>query len=193
LVQVDPGRKARTKFIQTDAVRWCTESISLAEDAQRNDLQRELRSRMQKIASEASGANVLVRWRVKADGPLAGMLRSGGLDRELLEWLRTEFGRTRPAVWAVSLDVESGATLPEELYEEDTILGDFLRAVREHEQDQALALDFARFLPDMGKNRTLASAIQSGESVSRAALLHESAVLGADLLRGEELTVETEA
>jgi DNA repair exonuclease SbcCD nuclease subunit len=188
LVQVDPGRKARTKFIPTDVVRWCAESVSLDENAQRNDLQRELRSRMQKITSEASGSNVMVRWRVQADGALAGMLRSGGLDRELLEWLRTEFGRTRPAVWAVSLDVESGTTLPDELYEEDTILGDFLRAVRQHEQDHTLALDFARFLPDMGKNRSLASAIESDEAGSRAALLHEAAVLGADLLTGEELT-----
>ncbi len=186
LVQVDPGRKVRTKSIPTDVVRWCTESVSLDANAQRNDLQRELRSRMQKIVSEASGANVMVMWRVQAGGPLAGMLRSGGLDRELLEWLRTEFGRARPAVWAVSLDVESGATLPDELYEEDTILGDFLRAVREHEQDQTLALDFARFLPDMGKNRGLASAMEPVESGSRAALLHEAAVLGADLLSGEE-------
>jgi hypothetical protein len=185
-VQVDPGRRVRTKFIPTEFVRWCAESISLEENAQRNDLQRELRGRAQKIASEASGSNVLVSWRVQAEGPLAGTLRCGGLERELLDWLRSEFGRAHPAVWTVSLDVEPVTTLADDLYEEDTILGDFLRAVREHKQDQRLTLDFGRFLPDLSKNRTLGSVMQSAEADSRAALLHEAAVLGTDLLRGEE-------
>ncbi len=65
LVQVDHGRKVRTKFITTESVRWRTESLTLTEGANRNDLQRQLRSAMQRIASEAGGAYVLVSWEVQ--------------------------------------------------------------------------------------------------------------------------------
>ena len=185
LVQVDPGRKARTNFIPTDVVRWRNEVVALEENAGRNELQRELRSRMQRIATEASGTTVLIAWKVRAEGALVGSLR-GGLGLELTDWLRTEFGRARPAAWTVSLDVESNADVPEELYEEDTILGDFLRAVREHQQNDRLTLDFGSLLPDMGKNQAVRASLQSLEGKARALLLEEAAALGTDLLQGEE-------
>jgi len=186
LVQVDSGRKVRTKLIETDAVRWRQESVSLAENAGRNDLQRELRARMQRIATEASGTTCLVAWKVQADGALAGAIR-GGLGHELTDWLRSEFGQARPAAWTTSLDVESEAGVSEELYEEDTILGDFLRAVREHQQDTKLKLDFGALLPDMSSDRSFHASLQSVDRDTRGVLLEEAALLGTDLLRGEEV------
>jgi DNA repair exonuclease SbcCD nuclease subunit len=187
LVQVDRGRKARPKFLATDVVRWRNESLELGDATQRNELQRQLRSRMQRIASEASGNTVLVSWAIEAEGPLAGMLRGGQLDQELLEWLRTEFGNAKPAVWTIGLKANSSADLPEDLFEEDTILGDFLRAVREHERDGSLPLDFAHFIPDAGSNRALVSALHTVDAPSRQLLLEEAAALGAELLRGEDV------
>ena len=186
LVNVDHSRKVRTKTIATDVVRWRTESIDLGENSNRNELQRQLRAGMQRIASEASGCTVLVSWNVQASGPLVRSLRNGNLSRELIEWLRTEFGRAQPAVWATALRVESTETVPEELYEEDTILGDFLRAIHEHEQNQSQALNLAEFVPDLGKDRSLASALQTVDSSARRGLLAEAAMLGMDLLSGEE-------
>jgi DNA repair exonuclease SbcCD nuclease subunit len=186
LVQVDSGRKTRTKLIETDTVRWRKESVALDENAGRNDLQRELRARMQRIATEASGSTVLVAWTVQTDGELAGTLR-GGLGQEITDWLRSEFGQAQPAVWTVSLDVESTLGVSEELYEEDTILGDFLRAVREHQQNGKLELDFGALLPDMSNHRAFRTSLQSVDRDTRGALLEEAAVLGTDLLRGEEV------
>jgi hypothetical protein len=167
-------------------VRWRKESVALDENAGRNDLQRELRARMQRIATEASGSTVLVAWTVQTGGELAGTLR-GGLGQEITDWLRSEFGQARPAVWTVSLDVESTLGVPEELYEEDTILGDFLRAVREHQQNGKLELDFGTLLPDMSNNRAFRTSLQSIDRNTRGVLLEEAAVLGTDLLRGEEV------
>jgi DNA repair exonuclease SbcCD nuclease subunit len=186
LVQVDHARKVRTKFIATEVVRWRAESLTLAEGANRNDLQRQLRSAMQRIASEAGGAYVLVSWEVQGCETLVRQLRKGDLSRELIEWLRTEFGRAKPAVWTTALTTPTSATISDELYEEDTILGDFLRAIREHEQSPARALNLATFLPDLGKHRALASALQAVDRDERRVLLHEAAVLGLDLLSGEE-------
>ena len=47
------GRKARTKFIPTDVLRWREETLPAEEATNRNDLQRHLRTRMQRIAAEA--------------------------------------------------------------------------------------------------------------------------------------------
>ncbi len=186
LVQVDSGRKARIKPIETDTVRWRRESISLNENAGRNDLQRELRTRMQRIATEASGSTILVAWKVQAEGALAATLR-GGLGHELTDWLRSEFGQAQPAAWTLSLDVESTVGISEELYEEDTILGDFLRAVREHQQNRQLDLDFGTLLPEMIDNRAFRTSLQSVDRDTRGVLLEEAAVIGTDLLRGEEV------
>jgi hypothetical protein len=128
----------------------------------------------------------VVAWTVQADGALAGTLRRG-LGQEMTDWLRSEFGQARPAVWTASLDVESTLGISEELYEEDTILGDFLRAVREHQQNGKLELDFAALLPEMSNNRAFRTSLQSVDRDTRGALLEEAAVLGADLLRGEEI------
>jgi len=186
LVQVDHGRKVRLKFIATEAVRWRAESLTLTEGANRNDLQRQLRGAMQRIASEAGGAYVLVSWEVQGCETLVRQLRKGELARELIDWLRTEFGRAKPAVWTTALTAPTSATIPDELYEEDTILGDFLRAIREHEESPARTLNLAGFLPDLGKHRALASALQTVDRDERRGLLHEAAVLGLDLLSGEE-------
>ncbi len=186
LVNVDHKRKARSKFIVTDAVRWRSETIDLGENSHRNELQRQLRAGMQRIASEASGCTALVSWTVHATGPLVRSLRSGALSRELLEWMRTEFGSAQPPVWATGLQVETTETVPSELYEEDTILGDFLRAVLDHEQNPSKALNFSAFVPDMGKNRSLAASLQGVDAGARRDLLEEAAILGVDLLSGEE-------
>jgi len=186
LGRVERGRTAQTKFVPTDGLRWCRESIALPESTHRNDLQRHLRGRMQRIAAEATGCSLVVAWEIETDGSRASQLRRG-LDRELIDWLRTEFGRAQPVVWTSEMTVKSTAELPAESYEEDTILGDFLRAVREHQRNERMPLDFAAYLPDRGKNRALAAVFEAGEDVSRQNLLDEAAALGADLLRGEEV------
>jgi DNA repair exonuclease SbcCD nuclease subunit len=186
LVQTDRQRKVQTKFLPTDAIRWHSESLALPENTHRNDLQRHLRGRMQRIAAEANGVAVLVEWKIQTDGGLGSQLRAG-LDRELADWMRTEFGRAQPAIWTTDVTVETAAALPEEAYEEDTILGDFLRAVREHQQDEKPALNLAAYLPEQGRNRTLAAILDSADQSSRGELLAEAALLGAELLRGEEI------
>ncbi len=186
LVHVEHGRKARTKFIATDAVRWRNESLSLPPEANRNDLQRQLRSAMQRIASEAGGATVLVNWVVRGGSGLTRQLRGGELGRELVDWLRTEFGRAKPTVWTADLEAQTAEAIPDELYEEDTILGDFLRAIREHQQNPSRAMNLTAFLPDLGRDRALASALQTVDRNERQTLLDEAARLGWDLLSGEE-------
>jgi hypothetical protein len=186
LVQVDRGRKARTKFIPTDVLRWRAETLPAEEATNRSELQRHLRTRMQRIAAEAGTSAAIVSWRVLAEGPLATLLRGGELIQELIDWLRTEFGRAKPAVWTASLELDSPTALPAELYDEDTILGDFLRAVRKYEDDESRPLHWTRFMPDLSDKPAVASLLQPADRDQRRELLTNCAALGVELLRGEE-------
>lgn len=193
LVQVDRGRKTRLRSIHTDVIEFREESVEMGESAQRSELQRQLRSRMQAIASETTEGAALVRWNVQCSGNLAANLRTGGLDKELVDWLRTEFGRAKPAVWTTELSLGGGTELSEDLYDEDTILGDFLRAIREFEKDPSRKLDFSPFLKSKQAKAAVDTALQLSGHLPRSVLLQEVAEHGVDLLRGAELRSEDAA
>jgi hypothetical protein len=79
-------------------------------------------------------------------------------------------------------------TLPPEWYEQETIRGDFLRAIRQLQMnaDEPLALD--SYLAEAHLAGTLAAAAAAAVAgkPARDRVLREAAALGADLLSGEE-------
>lgn len=187
LVQVDRGRKVKLKAINTDVIDFRRESLAVGDSLNRNELQRQLRARMQRIASETTDGIAVVHWNLQCiGGPLTASLRTGGLNKELLDWLRSEFGRAKPAVWTTGVSVEGVADLPEALYEEDTILGDFLRAIRAFEADSQRRLDFSHFIRGKKSARYHAAALELYPAPSQSALLREVAEHGVDWLRGDE-------
>ena len=113
-------------------------------------------------------------------------LRRGKLAAELREWLRSEYGHRSPAAWTVSLEVELSETLPPEWYEQETIRGDFLRAVRQLQMnpDEPLVLD--SYLAETHLAGTLGGAVALVGKAARDRALREAATLGVDLLSGEE-------
>jgi hypothetical protein len=108
-------------------------------------------------------------------------LRRGSLAGELLGALRGEFGSGRPAAWSLSLEVEAAEALPSPWYEQETILGDFLRAVRQYQMNPADPLELESYLAESQLAGALAAAAApTGEARQR--VLREAALLGADLL-----------
>ena len=143
LVQVDEQCQTRTSLIPTDAVRWMGERLLVDETTTREDLEARLRQRMQALveAMPVDGAFDLVdRRRPRTAG---GTVRRGTLAAELLQSLRGDYGYRSPPAWSVSLEVELSETLPPEWYEQETIRGDFLRAIRQLQMnpDEPLGLD----------------------------------------------------
>ena len=69
------------------------------------------------------------------------------------------YGYRPPAAWSVSLEVELSETMPPEWYEQETIRGDFLRAVRQLQMnpDEPLALE--SYLAETHLAGTLAAAV----------------------------------
>ena len=136
------------------------------------------------LAAENSDRPLLIHWRIEASGKMGAALRHGGLDKELIDWLNQSFGRSTPAVWTVELQTRVTENLPAAWYEEDTILGDFLRSVRRMQADNE-PLDLEEFLEDRSQADALADEAVLNDATQREQVLRDVAILGADLLRPE--------
>jgi DNA repair exonuclease SbcCD nuclease subunit len=186
LVHVDERGQSRIKTVPTDVVRWRKERVALRENARREDLEKLLRERIQTFVNEAAGRHVLVAWEVAAAGRLAVELRRGGLAKEIVKTLQADFGHRSPAAWTVSLEVEAPAAVPEDWFDEDTILGDFLREVRKIDRD-GRRMEIESLVERENVPESLASLLSFPEPAVAKESLHEACLMGADLLRGEEL------
>jgi len=186
LVQVDPGRQARTTLVPTDVMRWQAERIVVEETTTRDDLETLLNERMRSLVETAPGMDLLVSWTILGSGPLLAELRHGPLAAELLGVLRAQYGFGPPAAWSISLSVEPTAVLPPEWYEQHTIRGDFLRQLRHHQVNPSEPLGLDAYLADGHLAGTLESVAEIADVPTRERVLREAAMLGVDLLSGEE-------
>jgi hypothetical protein len=151
-------------------------------DGQREKLRKLLRAEVQRLLAQPGKRTHLIAWTIDASGPLADALRREGLAEELASELRKEFGFASPAAWTTSLACPPPAEFPRKLLEEDTILGDFLRAVQVHLTGEAEPLRVEDCLEQPLDDPALDVAI--GDRAERQRVLREAAALGLDLLQG---------
>jgi hypothetical protein len=182
MVEVDSSGRIRTRLIPTDVARWQDETVTLDAAATAEDLRRMLRDRMNSIRETAVGRDSLISWRIVGRGPLASELRRGASGEELLAWLQTEFGVDSPAAWSCSLTTQAAGEPPEAWREQETILGDYLRLVQQHQEDDALPLDLAEQLSESQAAGVLGDWARLDEPGERQRVLRSAAWLGADLL-----------
>jgi DNA repair exonuclease SbcCD nuclease subunit len=193
LVELDENGRARTSLLPTELVRWLDERLTVDENTGRKDLEASLQQRIAALKEAAPTLDLLIRWTVADSGPLLAELRQrplaaetphGPLAAELLAGLQSQYGSERPAAWSISLEAEPAATLPAALYEQETILGDFLRSVRQYEVNPAGPLDLESYVAESHLAGTLAAAASLPDDQARRRVLHEVALLGAELLGG---------
>ena len=186
LVRVDETGRARTRLLTTDVVRWCQETISVSAETTLETLRQQMCQRAEELADDER--HLLITWQIAGDGALPAMLRRGSSADELLHSLRQQFGFAAPAAWSVSLSAPPPAALLPQLYEEDTILGDFLRAAVERQADDAEPLSLDDYLTSTPYGAALADAADLSQNDVRRRVLHEAQVLAADLLQGSQET-----
>jgi DNA repair exonuclease SbcCD nuclease subunit len=185
LVTVDESGRAKTRFVATDAARWRREALELTATTRSEQLYERMVERLEKALAAEPGVDQLVCWEIRGTGPLVNRLRPGGLADELLVNLRRQFGapaKGRAVAWSVSLECRAPLSVPAEWYDEETVLGDLLRQVREFELHDELPLDLRQFVPDELRGDPLAAIARIGESAERHELLSSAAKLGVDLL-----------
>lgn len=186
LVSFDSDGKIRTQLLPTDVIRWHHERVSVGDAENRSDLERILKDRLQLLATENGERGLLISWSLEGVNRLGTALRHGGLAEELIEELRKEFGGRRHPAWTLGIEVEPPTSLPGEWYEEDSMLGDYLRAIRDRESNENEPLHLASFLTDYQAGGPLGAALAVTDSVTRSRVLRDAAMLGVDLLKGTD-------
>lgn len=184
-VRVDEHGFIDTQAIPTDAVRWVEQRVRIGEGMSKEEVRARFEDLAFSLVADAEGQLLLVDWQVVAEGTMNGTLHCNGWLDEIKTWLRSEFGQSAHSLWTMSTRLQTPRSLPEEWFEEDTMLGDYLRSVREHQQDVTGKLNLAKFIDRELADDALVSAIQF-DADRRREILRESAMMGVKLLSGTD-------
>ena len=190
LVHIDSAGDIRMRRIETDIVRWAEERVTVSEGASLNDVRNVLRLRSQKLMTDA-GRPLVVKWSLCGDAWFDNLLMDQGNRDDMLAWLRDEFGQGSQPAWTVGLEIEPPSKFRDEWTDEDSILGDYLRTVIEFMDDEnsvikerPLTLDTAAAFRQLPVE--LAEAMTLSDGSTRTNVMRSAALLGVDLLRGDE-------
>jgi DNA repair exonuclease SbcCD nuclease subunit len=185
VVHVDQEGRVRTTFISTDAVRFHHERLTLDAPLTVEHLREALSLRTAELLTDPFGPDWLVQWSVTGASPLPPALACERQAAQLVDQLRSEFGQHRPGVWTTSLELESHAAIDEERYEEESVLGEFLRTVRHYVEQPEAELNLEPLLSERHLAGLLAGEARV-EPAARRRVLAEVARLGAELLTPQE-------
>ena len=178
MVQIEHGR-VHLQTIETDVVRWREERIELAADADRRELIQAIRRRLDELQPDRAGLLTLIRWTVSCQGKLGRELENYNVCDSILA------SASEPQVKAdlISVSIEpEHRRIPADRYEEETILGDFLRKVQELQLDPARLIDLIGFLPESPVKHELASMVRLSTPSERQRIFERAISLGVDLL-----------
>ena len=181
VVTVDETSRAKTRFVATDTIRWTEQALEVTATTRHEQLHERMVDRLEKLQAKHPGIDHLVKWSIRGSGPLVNRLRPGSLADELLVDLRRKFGERSPVAWSVSIECNSPLSVPAEWYDQDTVLGDLLRHVRDIELHET-PFDLRHLLPENMEGDPLAAIADIESEADRANLLCRAAKLGVDLL-----------
>jgi hypothetical protein len=167
-------------------LQWLQERLTLAPESGANDLQTRLHERMREIRAALPQTDLLITWKIEGDRRLLAELRREPLRTDLLEEMQVEYGMEEPFAWSVALEPLIPETLAPEYYEQQTILGDYLRNIRHLQMNPKEPVLLDAFLGEEHLQSPWGVSLSKVEGAARSRILREAAVLGFDLLSGEE-------
>ena len=179
IVQIEHGR-THVRTVATDSVRWQTERIDLAGDSDMGELSSAIRTRLGSNISNDKERLTLVSWLVSCRGELRHDLQQEKVCQKILSDLSNSH---RDRVVSVKLECEP-RMISASHYDEETLLGDFLRTLREFENDTDQLVRLTDSLPDSEAKRDLIASFSRSTDEERREVLRDVASLGMDLLAG---------
>ena len=186
LVQVDEAMQCRTGFIVTDAVRFHREQVTVTEGTTNEQLYQVLDERTRELLTDPFGPDWFIEWSISGCRRLIVELDRGRLATELATRLRADHGGKRPAAWTVTITPEVPEAVPAERYDDDTLLGEFLRTVRHYSENAGEPLDLEVELSARHAAGYVGAAVTLNEPAERQRVLADVARLGLELLSPEE-------
>ena len=189
LCRVDTKGKLRVQTVETDSVRFIPQKVAISENVGIKSLKESLTERGMKLISDCPEQLVLTRWYLATEGEFNPRIRKVEWASELLEWLRDEFGRGESGVWSTDLKVEAPKSLPSQWYEEDTILGEYMRAVARYQSDDSLKLNLHQYMPQTVKGDAMAN-VGYVNRENRDSILRKTGMVGIEYLAAHKEVAE---
>lgn len=187
LVTIEHGRVS-CRNTPTQVIRWHREPIQLSADASRKDLEHSIRNQLKTLRSTRKGEDLaLITWTVSCNGLLSKDLRNGSTCTSILKSVTRDEGETDRGFVSVAIENEP-RTIPDSQFEEESIMGDFLRTIRDYENEPDRIIDLAEYLPETTIRHEVVSALTMASPADRKAILRRVAALGVELLSGESET-----
>ena len=132
----------------TSPIRWVNDRVPLEATDDGGKLADELRQRIKNYREAQKGDDLFINWLIDIPpGPLAQHLRRSGLSNDLLSELRAMYGQDEPMLWSVAISVLVPEQLPKTYYEQQTILGDFLRSVKHFQDNPQELIHLGGYIP----------------------------------------------
>lgn len=186
LVHVAGDRAIRMHFMPTDAVRWHIERLVIEAEATLASVRQTLTDRVKQLRAESESRPLLVTWKLSGGEHLASPAGRRDLAAEWAASLRTEFflSEGKSMVWTHAVELDQ-PDLPRAWYDEESMLGDFLRNLRDLAANEPTAVDLSQHIPEEYRIPALAELGHWTEEAHRA-VLAEVALTGAQLLGAGE-------
>lgn len=186
VVDVDASGRSQLRFIPTDIVEFHTLHLSLDPTVDRAMFEHRLREKTRELLEAENCSDVLIVWRIDGAGSLLGSLGNERLREEILGELRREFSAARPRAWTIDLRV-APTPISNAWFEEETIRGDFLRALRPWMDGTGQPMpDVATLLSSSAYTEGMRELVRLTDVSERNRVLLDAAHLGAELLTGRD-------
>ena len=182
LVEFDDEGKVHARQVVTDAIRWMRVAVRMDDAVSVKAVRERLEEESLRLLESSGDTPLLVEWFVEADTTRLADWHSHATVEGVLAGLRSEFGEGDVPLWSADLRVRGASTLPEHWYDEDTILGEYLRQLRESQQDDGESLGLESITKQAVADPVLLEALHACNASEREETLALAAQLGVDLL-----------
>jgi exonuclease SbcD len=183
LVSVDGQGGLHSKELACDSVRFFEQKLSV-EIFDLTSIREALFEAHAEAAETWEDGWCIIDWTLTAEDSADTQIPTRQQQRTLAEELRTEFGTSGSKIWCNQLRlIDPMNSIPNDLLEEDSILGDFLRSLPEWENAPDRAIDLLSML-DLPSDWANQSVTEPLKHFDRSDLLVRIRKMGLELLSG---------
>ncbi|MDR1290408.1 MAG: hypothetical protein LBK06_04320 [Planctomycetaceae bacterium] len=150
LVEVYAGEEPQMTFFPTSPIRWVNDQITLEAGDNLERLKEELQLRIKNYRNSQKDEDLMISWFVDVpfSEQLAAVLQKESVVNDILSELRKGYEKDEPITWSVNFTLLLPETLPKQIYDQQSILGDFARAVKHCQNEPDQIIDLNKYLPN---------------------------------------------
>ncbi|MDO5554423.1 MAG: DNA repair exonuclease [Planctomycetia bacterium] len=148
LVEVNEYGQAKVDLLKISPVRWVNERVVMRELLAEEEMLTEMQARCKALRDTGSDLLTFVSWQFDAVARTTEELRYENLASSLLRDLRSDFAKSEPVVYSVDIRPCLPDSLSSDYYDQETILGDYLRMLHYYQENPDEPLKVENFFPE---------------------------------------------